>query len=108
MTEQPITLDLVAESLLKDIVDNIVRKQTLSSFARHVSVQSQTLGNHDTNVPVISNFAVGSNKDIFNQDKTKLKTSEASRYFSCENCGRKIAGGRYAQHVNKCLERRRR
>lgn len=47
------------------------------------------------------------NKDIFGQDKTKLKANETSRYFSCENCGRKIAGGRFAQHVNKCLERKR-
>ncbi|KAK6459566.1 uncharacterized protein RJT20DRAFT_17064 [Scheffersomyces xylosifermentans] len=108
MTEQAITFQVVAESVLKDIVDNIVRQQTLATFANHVSIQQQTKGNHESNVPVISNFEIGSTKDIFGQDKTKLKTSEASRYFSCENCGRKIAGGRFAQHVNKCLERRRR
>lgn len=48
------------------------------------------------------------NKDIYGQDKTKLKTSETSRYFECGNCGRQIAGGRFALHINKCLERDRR
>lgn len=47
-------------------------------------------------------------KDIYGQDKVKLKTSETSRYFECGNCGRQIAGGRFAQHINKCLERDRR
>lgn len=45
-------------------------------------------------------------KDIYGQDKIKLKSSETSRYFECGNCGRQIAGGRFALHINKCLDRR--
>ena len=48
------------------------------------------------------------NTDIYGQDRTKLKTSDGVKYFSCENCGRNISGGRFAQHINKCLERRKR
>ena len=37
----------------------------------------------------------------------KLKQLETSRYFRCLNCGRNIAGGRFASHISKCLERKR-
>lgn len=83
----------------------LIKQQTLSDLARHRLLQDTV----DTKGPVstVSNPHINS-KDIYGQDKTKLKTSETSRYFQCDNCGRKIAGGRFAQHINKCLERRRR
>ncbi|CAK7896504.1 SAGA-associated factor 11 [[Candida] anglica] len=103
MTEQPVTLEALAESLLQDLLDNIVRHQTLASVSRHRSLQ-ETVGSKDPlQVPT---YNVSSTKDIYGQDKLKLKSSEGSRYFQCENCGRKIAGGRFAQHINKCLDRK--
>lgn len=85
---------------------NIIRQVTLNNISKYKSMQ-ETLGE---NLPekVITNVDLASSKDIYGQDKLKLKSSETSRYFECENCGRKIAGGRFAQHINKCLERKRR
>lgn len=81
---------------------NIVRQVSLSALSSN-SIQSAA-GSAVIDVAGLT----GSSKDIYGQDKLKLKTSEASRYFECGNCGRKIAGSRYAQHINKCLERDRR
>lgn len=89
------------------MLTNIVKQQTLTTIANHISIERETAGNHDENFPHITNLQVGLTLDIFGQDKNKLKVAETSRYFPCENCGRKIAGGRFASHVNKCLERRR-
>lgn len=103
-------LTLQAESLLKDMVENIVKQQTLTNMANIYSIQ-QTIDVGEKGsaaYTAFTNTSIGSTKDIFGQDKQKLKTSDSSRYFNCDNCGRKISGGRFAQHVNKCLERRRR
>ncbi|ODV79224.1 SAGA-associated factor 11 [Suhomyces tanzawaensis NRRL Y-17324] len=105
MTDQPITFQVVAESLLKDMLENIVRQHTLVNIANRISIQ-KTVGS--ANGSSFSNTLVGSNRDIFGQDKQKLKSTETARYFQCENCSRKIAGARFAQHISKCLERRKR
>lgn len=84
---------------------NMVRQHTLVNMSRHRLLQETVNGEE---VDVVVNKAMNSNRDIYGQEKTKLKTAETSRYFQCDNCGRKIAGGRFALHVNKCLERRRR
>lgn len=86
------------------MLNNIVRQQTLTSVANQLSIQ-QTVGGH-AGLP-FTNTEENLMRDIFGQDKLKLKATEAARYFGCENCGRKIAGGRYAQHMAKCLDRRR-
>lgn len=83
------------------MLENIIRQQALASLSRHLSLQ-KTVGDDST-----IKFSQDPNKDIFGQDKAKLKSNDTSRYFECENCGRKIAGGRFAQHVNKCLTRTR-
>ncbi|KAK6465706.1 hypothetical protein DFJ63DRAFT_333125 [Scheffersomyces coipomensis] len=106
MTEQSITFD-VAESLFEDMISIIIRQQTLQALTNHISRTQQT-----SSIPTAQTYTKefnqrDPNKDIFGQDKIKLKTSETSRYFPCENCGRKIAGSRYAQHINKCLDRKR-
>lgn len=87
------------------MLDNILRQQTLASVSRYRSLK-ETLGDNDKGSILISD-TVSSTKDIYGQDKQKLKTSETSKYFLCENCGRSIAGGRFAQHIMKCLERKR-
>lgn len=79
---------------------NIVRQVSLSALSYNSGQPcAQSIGFADTAL---------ASKDIYGQEKVKLKTSEASRYFECGNCGRKIAGSRFAQHINKCLERDRR
>ncbi|CUM67610.1 uncharacterized protein PRCAT00005310001 [Priceomyces carsonii] len=88
------------------MINNLIRQQILNNVARHQSIR-ETLGT-DQVKSVILNTTVGSNKDIYGQDKEKLKAAETSKYLQCENCGRKIAGGRFAQHTNKCLDRARR
>lgn len=87
------------------MLDNILKQQTLASVSRYRSLKS-TLGENQKE-SVFINDAISSSKDIYGQDKQKLKMSETSKYFQCENCGRSIAGGRFAQHMTKCLERRR-
>lgn len=83
------------------MITNIIRQVSLSNISRFKTATGYTESGGD----VIKNYQINSTKDIFGQVKSKLKTSEASRYFLCGNCGRKIAGGRFAQHINKCLER---
>jgi len=38
-------------------------------------------------------------RDIFGNEKQ----SDSSRYFTCDNCTRKIAGNRFAAHIDRCL-----
>lgn len=84
------------------MVANIIRQVSLSNVSRYRTVCDFVDGEYEN---VVTNSQYSSNKDIFGQNKTKLKSSETSRYFDCGNCGRQIAGGRFAQHMNKCLER---
>ncbi|ODQ79832.1 hypothetical protein BABINDRAFT_13437 [Babjeviella inositovora NRRL Y-12698] len=44
---------------------------------------------------------LGGNRDIYGNEG--LKQADASRYFVCSNCTRKIAGSRFAAHVDRCL-----
>lgn len=84
------------------MVESIVRQQTLACMSRHLALQS-TVGDKTDSI----HFTDDSTKDIFGQDRSKLKSVESAKYFVCDNCTRKIAGGRFAQHVNKCLTRTR-
>lgn len=93
-----------AASIYEDMFANIVRQVSLSNISRFKTASGHT----ETMEDAVKNYQIDSTKDIYGQGKTKLKQSEASRYFECGNCGRKIAGGRFAQHINKCLERDRR
>lgn len=65
-------------------------------------------GELEISATTIDMASTKSSVDIYGNDKLKLKMAEASRYFTCDTCGRKIAGGRFAQHVHKCLERKNR
>lgn len=91
------------------MINNMVKQQVLASLTRFKSYQEAVGedGKHATK-DVIINEQLNLKNDIYGQDKAKLKSSETSRYFTCDNCGRKIAGGRFAQHMTKCLERKRR
>lgn len=91
--------------MFQDMIENAIRQQTLNKMSRYRCLQS--ISNTKEPVGVFINLELTSSKDIYGQDKQKLKTAESSRYFECDNCGRKIAGGRFAQHLNKCLERKR-
>ncbi|ODQ66823.1 hypothetical protein NADFUDRAFT_50726 [Nadsonia fulvescens var. elongata DSM 6958] len=44
------------------------------------------------------NFFQMSNRDIYGKEK-----STEVRYFECVNCARKIAGSRFAAHIERCL-----
>lgn len=88
------------------MITSFVKQQALSTLSRF-RLYHETIGESNDESDTITNTNLNSNKDIYGQDKTKLKSSETSRYFQCENCARKIAGGRFAQHINKCLERKR-
>lgn len=97
-------MDQLAQSIFDDIMSNIVRQVSLSNISRYRTMDGYVEGDYKD---AVINYTL-KNKDIYGQDKTKLKTSETSRYFECGNCGRQIAGGRFALHINKCLERDRR
>lgn len=76
------------------MVEGLVRRTTLNVVARNHAQPSPQLVNSPT-------------LDIFGEDRLKVKTNDGARYFECSLCGRKIAGARYAQHISKCLERKR-
>lgn len=80
---------------------NLIRQVSLNSISRYKTLQQCVEGKYTDPNPSLR----ASNRDIFGNDRTKLKNSETSRYFDCGNCGRQIAGGRFAQHINKCLDR---
>ncbi|KAG4407299.1 hypothetical protein JTP64_002834 [Candida tropicalis] len=86
MTDTPITYRALAESILEDLINDIIKQTTLNNLTNPI--------------PEVS-------KEFLNQDKIKLKQIETSKYFQCNNCGRNIAGVRFAQHINKCLDRKR-
>ncbi|OBA20539.1 hypothetical protein METBIDRAFT_43898, partial [Metschnikowia bicuspidata var. bicuspidata NRRL YB-4993] len=88
-----------------DIVTGIIRQISVNCISRHRALQ-QTIGKE--NQPFTSLYLESCTKDIFGQEKSKLKGLETSRYFECGNCGRKISGGRFALHINKCFDRDRR
>lgn len=90
------------------MISKIIKQQIINTYSDYKMMENNTVADPQVDQLLVNfNQLTDVNKDIFGQDKTKLKTNETSRYFSCENCGRKIAGGRFAQHVNKCLERKR-
>lgn len=94
-----------SQSLLQDMVDNILMQQTLSAVSRFRSIQD----NIEDHLKMVLSFErTPPTKDIYGKDKDNLKASEGSRYFQCENCGRNIAASRFAHHIAKCLERLRR
>jgi SAGA-associated factor 11 len=95
-------LTLQAESLLDDLLNNLIRQHTLQNLSRYRSLEDN-VGERDAKAMI---YTQSPTKDIYGQDKIKLKNMESARYFPCDNCGRKIAGGRFAAHINKCLERR--
>ncbi|EGV66554.1 hypothetical protein CANTEDRAFT_117566 [Yamadazyma tenuis ATCC 10573] len=85
---------------------NLIKHETLDKLALY-KAKTASVDSEGSRIEVlIKEHNV--NLDIFNQDKVKLKTADTNKYFTCENCGRSISGGRFAQHINKCLERKRR
>jgi SAGA-associated factor 11 len=38
-------------------------------------------------------------RDVFGQEKV----ADSARYFACVHCGRRIAGNRFAVHLDRCL-----
>ena len=108
-----------ADSIFNDLINNIIKQHTLTSLTNikdHSSLLNSSNSNttSNTNGTIASNGGNGTTSDENNeienstiQDKSKLKQLETSRYFRCLNCGRNIAGGRFASHISKCLERKR-
>ncbi|CAX43072.1 SAGA-associated factor, putative [Candida dubliniensis CD36] len=118
MTSTPITYKTLADSILNDLINNIIKQHTLTSLTNikdHSSLLNSSNANLNSNgtASIIANNGGTSdenNTEMENstiQDKSKLKQLETSRYFQCLNCGRNIAGGRFASHISKCLERKR-
>lgn len=83
----------------------MARQQTLKSLSMYQSLASTLAKGSEIKLWVEDHE--NPSKDINGQDKQEVKASESSRYFQCEKCKRQIAGGRFAQHITKCLERRR-
>ncbi|KAK6204761.1 uncharacterized protein RJT21DRAFT_123989 [Scheffersomyces amazonensis] len=82
-SEHGITFDKMAESLYEDMITIILRQQTLQAWTNHISREQMT---DDANSDKMVNPAIfnrtDTSKDIYGQDKVKLKTSETSRYFA--------------------------
>lgn len=84
------------------MVANLVRLVSLSNILRFRLIEEFV--EKDSAAPALT-FQLNLLKDIYGQDSARLKTAETSRYFECGNCGRQIAGGRFALHISKCLQR---
>lgn len=80
------------------MIFNLIKSQTLEDLSNFKGFQRVTNG-------LITIRHHSESTDIYNQEKGKLKANDIAKYFNCENCGRNISGGRFAQHINKCLER---
>ncbi|CCE85755.1 Piso0_005382 [Millerozyma farinosa CBS 7064] len=96
----------IASSLLDDMLVNIIRQQMIVAMSQQRTLYSMVGDVKGANFLIEDSGSP--NKDIFGHDKQKLKSSEISKYFPCDNCGRSIAAGRLSQHMSKCLERKRR
>lgn len=78
-----VTLNQMSENLYESLIKSIIHENVL---------QSELNGGSK----VAIERKVG---DIYGHDKT----IENGRYFNCDNCGREIAGNRFAAHVDRCL-----
>ncbi|KAI5948981.1 SGF11 [Candida theae] len=90
MTEAQVTYHTLTESLLKDMISIIIKQQIANTYSDYMTVENNTVADPQVD-QLLANFNQPKDvsRDIFGQDKTKLKTNETSRYFSCENCGQK-------------------
>lgn len=81
--------------VFREMVEGFVRRAALDVVARHQAQPAPPLNHTPTT-------------DIFGANQHKVRQNDAARYFECSLCGRKVAGARFAQHISKCLERKRR
>lgn len=89
-----ITHEVVAEEILKE---QLLRRD----FGEALPVSQAMANPKAKDKQIILRFVMntGNGKDIFGSDKV----SDSSVYFVCDNCGRNIAGSRFAAHINRCL-----
>ncbi|KAI0462114.1 hypothetical protein LJB42_004201 [Komagataella kurtzmanii] len=106
--------DCLMSNMLRQIVINsILQEQALRSSIKAISNDDQT-SLKEINAQRLK--FLKDDKDIFNhingkrsENKYNGTGSDASNgmtdteYFTCLNCDRKIAGNRFASHVDRCL-----
>ncbi|KAL6024070.1 SAGA-associated factor [Candidozyma auris] len=73
MTSSALTVQSLAESIYDDMMTNIIRQVTLNTVSRYRTLQQCVEGDY---FDAISPTRSTGNRDIFGNDKTKLKNSE--------------------------------
>lgn len=109
-------LDSMVSNVIYDIISNQLLNEKLLR-KEYGTIKDPKLGKTiPTEDPDIGRFSIKLNgKDIYANavsDNSKvlgdklnhIKTGTAQdTYFKCSNCDRKIAGSRFAAHIDKCL-----
>lgn len=109
-------LDSMVSNVIYDIISNQLLNEKLLR-KEYGTIQDPKLGKTIANDdPDIGRFSIKLNgKDIYvnaladnskvlGENVNQIKTGTAQdTYFKCSNCDRKIAGSRFAAHIDKCL-----
>lgn len=93
-----LTVDDVSESLLHNLIRNLVQDIVSQETVRNQRLLKQ-YPNYNPYV-----YDSSGQKDVNGQ----VKQQESSQYFSCQNCNREISANRFAAHLERCLNRNRR
>ncbi|KAK9239329.1 hypothetical protein V1525DRAFT_398474 [Lipomyces kononenkoae] len=103
-----INLALLSLSLLQDLVQPITHDIALEAFSREKRSRQPCPSCGAIHNSRASSGAVGKGhyiarpgQDIYG--RAKQHASESGSYFECTNCARKVAGSRYAAHLERCL-----
>lgn len=109
-------LDSMVSNVIYDIVSTQLLNEKLLRKEYGTTTQPKLSATVPSQEPDLGRFAIKLNgRDIYvnaMEDNSKMlgeragmiKTGTAQdTYFKCTNCDRKIAGSRFAAHIDKCL-----
>ncbi|KAK9365777.1 hypothetical protein V1509DRAFT_632111 [Lipomyces kononenkoae] len=103
-----INLALLSLSLLQDLVQPITHDIALEAFSREKRSRQPCPSCGAIHNSRASSGAIGkghyiarAGQDIYG--RAKQHASVSGSYFECTNCTRKVAGSRYAAHLERCL-----
>lgn len=106
--------------ILKDLLKPLTREVMVHAFEKEKQIRSKYGNEFTAKTQVLNGSTNGKNKSVaVTEVKDRIKWVKVSgkdiygnekptdvRYFGCMNCGRKIAGTRFAAHIERCLSGR--
>lgn len=92
MPADQLTFKDMSVSILNDMIEPIVREVFMETIVEEQQIRAK-YGQVASSERPMAKFATPSAK----------ASADESEYFECLNCGRKIVGGRFAAHIDRCL-----